>query len=98
MQNPAFKGLEYNYVQAENNDFISYIREDGDNHFLVVVNYSDTSKCGYVPIYNVKGLKYCLLYETFSDEEYVRNVEILRQKGLQVCLKPWETQIFQYNY
>ena len=98
VKNPAFKGLGYKYVKAENEDFVAYIREDGDNHFLVVVNYSDTAKCSYVPLYNLKGFKYCLLYEAFSDEEYVKSVDILKQKGLQVCLKPWETQIFQYNY
>ena len=98
LNNPAFKGQNYNFVETDNEDFVAYIREEGDNHFLVVVNYSDTAKCGNVPIYNIKGYKYSLLYEAFSDEEYVRNAEQIKSKGLQVCLKPWETQIFQYNY
>jgi glycosidase len=100
LTNTAFKSPQYNYVETDNSDFVAYIREDEstDNHLLVVVNYSDTAKCGNVPIYNIKGLKYCLLYEPFSDEEYVRNVELIKKNGLQVCLKPWETQIFKYNY
>jgi hypothetical protein len=98
---PAFRSSNFYYIDNitgdKKDDFISYIKEEGDNHYLVVVNYSDKQGCANVPIYNVKGYRYCLLHEALSDQEYVKTITEVKN-GMQICLDAWESQIFQYNY
>ena len=98
---PAFRSSNFYYIDNmtgdKKDDFISYIKEEGDNHYLVVVNYSDNQGCATVPIYNIKGYEYCLLHEALSDQEYVKTITEVKN-GMQICLDAWESQIFQYNY
>ena len=98
---PAFRSSNIYFIDniegEKKDDFISYIKEEGDNHYLVVVNYSQNQGCAQVPIYNIKGYRYCLLHEALSDQEYVKTVKEV-QKGMTLCLDAWESQIFQYNY
>ena len=102
IQDPAFTGSNYYFINDikgdKKDDFIAYLREEGDSHYLVVVNYSNSYGCANVPIYNMNDNVDVSLYEVFNDEEYIRNGSDIRNKGLIVCLNPWETQIFKYNY
>ena len=101
LSNQAFRSSNYYYIDSiygeKKDDFVAYIREEGDNHFLIVVNYSENKGCAYIPIYNIKGFKYCLLHESLNDVEYVRTVDEVKN-GMRVCLDAWESNIFQYNY
>ena len=101
LKEPAFHGSNYYYIEhmtgSMRKDFITYIREEDDNHYLVVVNYSDKTGCANVPIYNIKGYRYCLLHEAINDNEIIKTVKEV-QNGFEVCLEPWESKIFQYNY
>ena len=98
---PAFRSSNYYYVEhmtgERRKDFIAYTKEEGNNHYLVVVNYSDKKGCANVPIYDIKGYRYCLIHEALNDIEYIKTIKEV-QEGMQVCLDAWETQIFQYNY
>ena len=102
VQDPAFTGSSYYFVYNmsgdKKNDFIAYLREDGNSHYLVVVNYSDGNGCTNVPIYNIEGNGDHPIHEVIDDVEYIRNVDSIRNEGLIVCLKPWQSQIFKYNY
>ena len=102
ISNPAFKGSRYYYINDKTgdkkDDFVAYLREEGDNHYLVVVNYSETPGCAKVPIYNIEGKGEKTLHEVIDDVEYVRNIDIIKKEGLTVCLYPWQSQIFKYNY
>jgi glycosidase len=102
VQDPAFTGSNYYFVYnmsgEKSNDFIAYLREDGNSHYLVVVNYSDGTGCANVPIYNIEGNGDHPIHEVIDDVEYIRNVDSIRNEGLIVCLKPWQSQIFKYNY
>ena len=101
LKEPAFRGSNFYYIEHMTGDmrkdFIAYIREEDDNHYLVVVNYSEKTGCANVPIYNIKGYRYCLLHEALNNKEYVKTVKEVKS-GMNVCLAPWESQIFQYNY
>lgn len=101
IREPAFRGTNTYFIEnmrgEKQDDFIAYIREDGDSHFLVVVNYSENKGCANVPIYNVKGYRYSLLHEAINDVEYVKALGEVKN-GMRVCLDAWESQIFQYNY
>ena len=101
IREPAFRGTNTYFIEnmrgEKQDDFIAYIREDGDSHFLVVVNYSENKGCANVPIYNVKGYRYSLLHEAINDVEYVKSLGEVKN-GMRVCLDAWESQIFQYNY
>ena len=102
IQDKAFRSHNFYYVGDisgdKKDDFIAYIREEEESHYLVVVNYGDSDGCSSVPIYNIKGYRYCLLYEVLKEEEYISDVSSVKNKGLNVCLKAWESQIFKYNY
>ena len=102
LQDPAFTGSGYYYVYNVSGDkkdeFIAYIREEGDSHYLVVVNYSDKEGCSNVPIHNFEGTGERSIHEVIDDVEYIRNAEHVRSGGLIVCLYPWQSQIFKYNY
>ena len=63
-----------------------------------MVNYSDSTGCSNVPIYNIAGNGEKTLHEVVDDVEYIRNIDTIRKEGLVVCLYPWQTQIFKYNY
>ena len=99
---PAFKGPNYYFVYNmsgdRKNDFIAYIREKGNSHYLVVVNYISTYGCAEVPIYNIAGSGNIKVKEMISDVEYTRNAETIRGVGLTVCLSGYQAQIFKYNY
>ena len=101
LRDPAFRSSNYYYIDnmtgEKREDFIAYLKEEGDNHYLVVVNYSEKNGCANVPIHNIKGYRYCLLHEALNDVEYVKTIKEV-QSGFQVCLNAWETHIFQYNY
>ena len=98
---PAFRSSNFYFVDnmtgQKKDDFIAYIKEEGDNHFIVIVNFSSTQGCAYVPIHNIKGYRYCLVHEALSDQEYIKTVKDA-QSGMLICLDAWESQIFQYNY
>ena len=98
---PAFRGNNFYYVDnitgEKKDDFIAYIREEGDNHFLIVVNYSNDKGCANVPIYNVKGFKYTLIFDALNNIEYVKNHNDVKE-GMRICLDAWESHIYQYNY
>ena len=102
IQDPAFTGTSYYFVYNmsgdKKDDFIAYLREDGDSHYLVVVNYNGYSGCANVPIYNIEGNGDHVLHEVVEDVEYIRNVDTIRNKGLTVCLSGWQSLIFKYNY
>ena len=102
LKDPAFTGTNYYFVYnmsgQKKDDFIAYIREEGDSHYLIVVNYSDGSGCANVPIYNIEGNGDHTVHEVVDDVEYIRNVDTIRFEGLTVCLYPWQSQIFKYNY
>ena len=102
IKDKAFRGENYYYIENmsgdKKEDFISYIREEDKSHYLVVVNFSDNDGCANVPIYNIKGFRYSLLYDVLNEEEYIENLDDIKNKGLNVCLKAWESQIFKYNY
>jgi len=102
IKDPAFTASEYHYIDDitgdRKDDFVAYIREDGDSHYLVVVNYSENTGCSHVPIYNIKGSGNQNLLEVIDDVEYIRDVDTIKKEGLMVCLYPWQTQIFKYNY
>ena len=102
VQNPAFTGSKYYFVNnirgEKKDDFISYIREDGNNHFVVIINYSNSTGCANVPIYNIEGNGEVVIHEVVDDVEYIRNIDIIKEEGLKVCLYPWQSQIFKYNY
>ena len=98
----AFRSDNFYYIGNmsgdKKDDFISYIREDEENHYLVVVNFSDNDGCANIPIYNIKGFRYCLLYDVLNDEEYIKTIDETKNIGLNACLKAWESKIFKYNY
>ena len=98
---PAFRGNTFYYIDnitgEKKDDFIAYIREEGNNHYLVVVNYSKNKGCANVPIYNIKGFKYTLIYDALNDIEYVKNYNDVKN-GMRVCLDAWESHIYEYNY
>ena len=102
VQDPAFTGSNYYFVYnmsgEKSNDFIAYLREDGNSHYLIVVNYSDGTGCANVPIYNIEGNGDHPVHEVIDDVEYIRNVDSIRNQGLIVCLYGWQSQIFKYNY
>ena len=99
---PAFKGPNYYFVYNMSgdkaNDFIAYIREAGNSHYLVVVNYYIYYGCAEVPIYNIEGSGMKKIKEMISGVEYTRNADTMRGVGLTVCLSPYQAQIFKYNY
>jgi hypothetical protein len=101
LREPAFRSSNFYFVDnmtgGKKDDFIAYIREEGDNHYIVIVNYSSSQGCAYVPIHNIKGYRYCLIHEALSNQEYIKTVKDAKN-GMFVCLDAWETQIFQYNY
>ena len=101
IREPAFTSSGYHYVDNVNGDkkedFVAYIREEEDSHYLIVVNYSGTAGCSNVPIYNIKGNGEQSLHEVIDDVEYIRNVDTIKENGLIVCLYPWQAQIFKYN-
>ena len=101
IQNSAFKISGFYYIDdisgEKKKDFVGYIREDGDDHYLVVVNYSETAGCAQVPIYNIEGKGQIGLHEVIDDVGYIRYIDNIKEDGLTVCLYPWQTQIFQYN-
>ena len=102
IQNPAFTGSKYSFVSNmsgdKKDDFVAYLREEGNNHYLIVVNYSDVTGCANVPIYNIEGNGKISLHEVIDNVEYIRDIDIIRKDGLRVCLYPWQSQIFKYNY
>lgn len=102
IQDPAFTGPNYYFVYnmsgQKKDDFVAYLREEGDSHYLVVVNYSDGSGCANVPIYNIEGNGDHTVHEVVDNVEYIRNVDTIRSEGLTVCLTAWQSQIFKYNY
>ena len=102
IRNNAFRSHNFYYIENmsgdKKDDFIAYIREDEESHYLVVVNYSEKDGCSNIPIYNIKGYRYSLLFDVLNDKEYINNVDIARNKGINVCLKAWESHIFKYNY
>ena len=102
IQDSAFTGSGFYYINdikgEKKNDFVAFIREEGEKHYLVVVNYSDSTGCSNVPIYNIAGNGEKTLHEVVDDVEYIRNIDTIRKEGLVVCLYPWQTQIFKYNY
>ena len=102
IQDKAFRSHNYYYIGNmsgdKKDDFIAYIREEGDSHYLVVVNYSESQGCAKVPINKIKGFRYCLLYEMFNEKEYVSSINLVKNEGINICLKGWESQIFKYNY
>ena len=85
-------------MDKKKDDFVAYLREEGDSYYLVVVNYSNTSGCTNVPIYNIEGHGDHVIYEAIDEVEYVRNVDTIRNEGLIVCLNAWQSQIFKYNF
>jgi glycosidase len=101
LKEPAFRSSNIYYIDNmtgdKKDDFISYIKEEGDNHFLVVVNYSENKGCAKVPIYNIKGYRYCLLYDALNSKEFAKEIKEVRN-GMEVCLEAWESKIFRYNY
>ena len=101
LTNPAFRSSNFYYIDnmtgLKKDDFVAFIKEEGKNHYLVVVNYSDGKGCAKVPIYNIQGYQYCLLHDALNDQEYIKNLKEV-QDGMEVCLDAWETQILQYNY
>ena len=101
LKEPAFRSSNIYYIDNMTGDkkdeFISYIKEEGDNHFLVVVNYSENKGCVKVPIYNIKGYRYCLLYDALNSKEFAKEIKEVRN-GMEVCLEEWESKIFRYNY
>ena len=102
IRDPAFKGSGYSFVKdktgEKKDDFVAYIRQEEGNHYLIVVNYSETAGCAQVPIYDIEGKGEKTLHEVIDDVEYVRNVDTIKEEGLTVCLYPWQSQIFKYNY
>ena len=98
----AFKGPNYYFVYNISGDkeldFIGYIREVDDAHYLVVVNYASTYGCAEVPIYNMEGSGMKNVKEMFSGIEYSVDADIMRNVGLTVCLNGYQAQIFKYNY
>jgi hypothetical protein len=102
VQDPAFTGPHYYFVYnmsgQKKDDFVAYIREQGDSYYLVVVNYSDNSGCANVPIYNIEGSGDHVIHEAVDDVEYIRNVDTIKKEGLIVCLNAWQSQIFKYNF
>ena len=101
LRQPAFRGNNFYYIDnitgEKKDDFIAYIREEENNHFLVVVNYSENKGCAEVPIYNIKGFKYTLIYDSLNNIEYVKNYNDVKN-GMRICLDAWESHIYQYNY
>ena len=97
----AFRGDNFYYVDnitgEKKDDFIAYIREDENNHFLIVVNYSNEKGCANVPIYKIKGFKYALIFDALNNIEYVKNHNDVKE-GMRICLDAWESHIYQYNY
>jgi glycosidase len=102
IQDPAFTGDEMypvtNLSGKKKDEFVAYIRVKGVSYYLVVVNYSNSFGCAYVPIFNIEGRGEISINEAFKDLEYIRVAENLKNKGLFVCLDPWKVQIFKYNY
>ena len=101
IKDDAFRSQNYYYVYNVNgNDswkLISYLRKD-INSYLIVVNYTNENACANVPIYDVKGNGDVKILEMFSGIEYIRNADSMRDQGLTVVLKPFQPQIFKYNY
>ena len=99
---PAFKSSNYYYINNmtgdKPNNFIAYIRQEGNNHYLIIINYNDENGCAEIPIYNIEGTGNIRLYEMINDVEYTGNAETIKTKGLNVCLSGYETHIFKYNY
>lgn len=102
IKNKTFRSVNFYYAGVidgeRKDDFIAYIREDEDEHYLVVVNFSENEGCANVPIYNLKGRRYTLVYDVLNEVEYIKTYDIVKNQGLQVCIKAWESQIFKYNY
>ena len=102
IKNKTFRSDNFYYAGVidgeRKDDFIAYIREDEESHYLVVVNFSENEGCANVPIYNLKGRRYTLVYDLLNDVEYIKTYDIVKNQGLKVCLKAWESQIFKYNY
>ena len=102
IQDPAFTSSNFYYISNKSgdkkDDFISYLREEGDSYYLIVINYSDNAGCANIPINNIKGAGEGKLFEMINDVEYIRNIDSIKKEGLIVCLYPWKVQIFKYNY
>ena len=102
IQDPAFTSSNFYYINNKSgekkDDFIAYLREEGDSYYLIVINYSDSVGCANIPINNIKGTGEGKLFEMINDVEYIRNIESVKNEGLIVCLYPWKVQIFKYNY
>ena len=102
IKDKAFRGNNFYYAGVldgeRKDDFIAYIREEDDSHYLVVVNFSENEGCATIPIYNLRGRRYILVYDALNDVEIMKTYDIVKNYGLKVCLKAWESQIFKYNY
>ena len=102
IKDKAFRGNGFYYAGVldgeRKDDFIAYIREEEDSHYLVVVNFSENEGCATIPIYNLRGRRYILVYDALNDVEIMKTYDIVKNYGLKVCLKAWESQIFKYNY
>ena len=101
IQDNAFLTDNVHYVDTisgdKKSDFYAMIREK-DNHYLVVVNYSNEYGCVDVPIYNIEGDGDVKIRELMLDIELKRNGKTLREKGLTVCMDGNTVHIYQYNY
>ena len=78
-------------------DFYGVIRS-ATNHYLVVVNYSESYGCVDVPIYNMEGEGDVKIKELMLNIEYTRDAKTMKEKGLTVCMDGNNVQIYQYNY
>ncbi|MCX6279025.1 MAG: alpha-amylase family glycosyl hydrolase [Bacteroidetes bacterium] len=104
IRNPVFrKGywqLCERYGWHDNENYISLLAWrwcDGDNLFLVVVNYSDQPAQGRVrlPGNDLRGRNW-RLNDAMSEITFERNGDEMHGEGLYVALAPWKSHLFRF--
>ena len=103
LKEPAFTSSNFHYIDDITgnlkDNFVEYIREAGENHYLIVVNYSSDEGCPHVPIYSVEPKDgRANFLEVIEGYKYTISEDAIKKYGLTVCLNHWETKIYKYNY
>ncbi|HEX5069960.1 MAG TPA: alpha-amylase family glycosyl hydrolase [Vicinamibacterales bacterium] len=79
-------------------NLLSWCWTNGDERYLVVINFSDAPAQGLVqlPWDGLRG-RVWRLTDRVSDESYDRDGSEMREAGLYVDLSPWKCNLFQLN-
>lgn len=85
-------------LNASHRSLIAYTWRAGDDRRLIVINYSNHSSQGRVPLpdFEVKGRSWHL-HDPLNLTDYDRSGDEIAEAGIYVDLLPWQAHIFQFS-